>query len=128
MAFTIYNNPPVVLAEYEVANATMQTTGTQEYSGLAIPKGIRVVDCWVNIDTAAGASGAGTLFTETGTTEIALLTVAEVNTAGMEGTRLTSMHDVLSADGNLKFRKTGTGDAIVFSYSALLVRPDMNPA
>jgi len=125
---TIYSIEPRVFLTRDLANATLQTTGTQELSLVNIRKGTCVVDAWVDIVTAAGATSVGTLFHETGTTEVVIITVADANAAAITRGPITATgYDSISADGDIKIRKTGTGTALVVSVMCMLLRPNMTP-
>lgn len=124
---TIHNVHPTVLLVQNLADATLQTTGTQEITLFPnFPKGSVVLDCWVEVETAAGQASTGTLFHETGTTEVAIKGSLDFNSAGMNLGVAAGGHEPISADGAIKVRKTGTGTALVLSVYCLVSRPNMN--
>jgi hypothetical protein len=124
---TIHNVHPTVLLTQDLANSTLQTTGTQELQLFAnFPKGSCVIDAWVEVETEAGAASTGTLFHETGTTEVAIKGSMDFDTAALLNGLSAGGHAAISADGDIKVRKTGTGTALVLSVMCLVIRPDMN--
>jgi len=124
---TIYSIEPraFLLRQSAVLQAA---TDPLEASLLAVKKGVVVVDAWVNVDTAAGVAGVGTLFTRDATpTDATVLTVAAVNSTGITRGVLTTGIAALPSNGALWFKKTGAGTALVFTVFCLLIRPNMNP-
>lgn len=124
---TIYSIEPRVFLIRDSA-LLQAATNPLETSLVNIRKGTCVVDAWVDVTVSAGGAGVGTLFHETGTTEVVILTVADVTSLSLTRGPITATgYDSITGDGDIKIRKTGTGAALVFSVYCLLLRPNMNP-
>jgi len=126
---TIYDIDPHAFLVQDLANSTLQTTGTQTLQLIAIRKGTCVIDCWVDVDTASGASGTCSINTQVagGGAVISVMTFDGNSTGFTRGPITATGYDSITADGFLQLTKVGLGTDLVLSAYALMVRPNMNP-